>query len=372
VVIAAYQLNWSNLYPILSPSLLLFFLISFLVALVLAFLSRHVMHIEFMEIACGRYNAQVCLVVIFGVIIEFLNAKKIPLVAVLMSDATFDYRQFGLPFLHVLIVTFSSFAAVLLFHELVSKFRWRELFFYLVYLGIAVLIMNRGMFLMIVVASLFVGLLKWDTGRIWMITGFFVAILFYGFGILGNLRHAHTIKSDLMIKMSKASPAFQHSIMPKPYIWGYVYLTSPLANFQKTLDKADPGLRWMRWKHFLNFELLPDFISKRTASWLDIKRIDPPQITDWLTASTMYSRSFLFLGWTGVVLMFLFFAVTTIGYRKILGARSRYSVTGFALLNTVIVFNSFDNMYAFTGLIFQLAYPVTFIIAERTFKRPLI
>jgi hypothetical protein len=134
-------------------------------------------------------------------------------------------------------------------------------------------------------------------------------------------------------------------------------VSSPLANLQNTINESPPARE--EWMPFINYELLPDFISKRTGNLLMVDKRYPVRVEGWLTASTFYSGSYVYLGWSGIVVMYLFFLITTFLYPFIL-KKDKYYVTGLAILNTLVLYNTFDNMYAFTGLCFQLIYPVLF------------
>ena len=128
-----------------------------------------------------------------------------------------------------------------------------------------------------------------------------------------------------------------------------------MANLQYTIDKArvDDSCA-----EFLNFELLPDFISKRIATLFKIERSAGERIVPWLTVSTFYAHAYATVGWPGMLIMFIFFVTTTFAYLILLRKSSAYYVTGFAVMNALVLFNTFDNMYAFTGMSLQLIYPL--------------
>jgi hypothetical protein len=223
-----------------------------------------------------------------------------------------------------------------------------------------ILIVSRGMLFVILTGCLFVFLLSLKHIRLRIIVRIGVAalVVFYFFGIIGNLRQANETSSKYMLEISKATPAFRESFIPDEYIWAYMYISSPLANFQNTINNCEHCSS--NFAPFLNYEFLPDFISKRTGKFFDIEKGDVPRIADWLTVSTFYARPYYFLGWWGLIIMFSFFIITTLLYIFLVKKSSPYYVTGLAIINTMILFNTFDNMYAFTGLSFQLVYPIIF------------
>lgn len=358
LVLLVYSLGWSHLYPELSFSLLAFFFVTFLVSLFFGVVVQGKKRIEYKTITWNEKTTLYLALIWVGYSMEFLYNGGIPLSLLLLKGVQDDRELFGIPTFHVLLVTFSSFYSVYIFHQLRSDFRKSRLLIFLLSILPAVLIVNRGMLLMILTSCLFVYLLSLKKIRFNVILGvtFFVLVIFYLFGVMGNLRQTNTTSSNYILQSSRASESFKNSIIPNEYIWAYIYISSPLANLQTTIERLPPVND--SWVAFLNFEILPDFISKRTGPLLDVERQGTPTVAGWLTVSTCYARSYVFLGWLGIIILFLFFISTTFIYLFALMKTSEYYVVGLAILNTLVLYNTFDNMYAFTGLNFQLLYPL--------------
>lgn len=225
---------------------------------------------------------------------------------------------------------------------------------------------------MVLGSCLFVYLLSLKTVSPKVVT--FLTILILGilfvFGIFGNLRitSGTTTSSEYMLKISEATPEFTESVIPKPYIWTYMYVSSPMANLQNTVILSNPYQRSA--KSFFIHELFPDFIAKRIGARLGIERSDVPRIANWLTVSTFYARPYAFMGWAGMWIMFSLMCLVNVFYLFFIPTKSRYYVTGLAILNSIVLFNTFDNMYSVTGLVFQLFYPLFFSIVFRRSSEP--
>ncbi len=363
LVLLVYSLGWSGLYPDLSFSLLLFFGISFIVSFVLGAFIDRLKRIEYKELSWNPRIKLYLSLVWAGYLLEFIYNRGIPL-QLLLLGIKYDYTQFGIPTFHVFLATFSNFLSVYIFHQLISDFNRRRLVFFILSILPAVLIINRGMLFMTLTACLFVYLLSLGRISLKVLGGVVILILavLYLFGIMGNLRQTdgRTMDSDYMLEASFATSSFRDSPVPKPYIWSYLYISSPLANLQNTILQSNNLDQ--SWLSFFNYEVLPDFISKRTGSMFEIPKYDMPRVAPWLTVSTFYARAYVFLGWIGIILMFIFFLTTTLVYVLILHKNSKYYITGLAILSTLVLYNTFDNMYSFSGINLQLVYPLILTI----------
>jgi len=364
LVFAVYSLGWSNLYPSLSFPLVLFFFMTFIVSCFFGFVVHVLRRIEYKEITWNERTIFYLLLVLIGYLAEFVYNKGVPL-QMLLQGVEYDYTSFGIPTFHVFLVTFSSFLSVYIFHQLCSDFNKKRLIYFLLSVIPPVLIISRGTLFMMLTSCLFVYLLSIRTIKLKIVLGIFflVLLVFYLFGVMGNLRQSKGVSttSEIMLETSMATNSFKNSFVPKEFIWSYLYISSPLANLQNATNHAQVEYSF---GSFLNYEILPDFISKRIEKISTVQKKDVPRIAGWLTVSTFYARSYVFLGWIGILTIFVFFIGTTFTYIFLLRKGSKYYVTGLSILNTLVLFNTFDNMYAFTGLNFQLIYPLLFSVIE--------
>jgi hypothetical protein len=288
----------------------------------------------------------------------------------------YNYRQFGFPSVHVFTVTFASFYTVYLLGLFLSTRKRIYLILYVINLAAALLIYSRAMLLFNLFASFQVWLFY--TGGISRLqwAGLFVGmvVLAYGFGWMGSKRvsfeNGKSYDPSLFLNIGEATSGFRNSIVPPEFFWSYVYLSSPLANFQQNLNtypvpKPTPGL----WARMINNEMLPDFISKRINRIFSTGRSDEHAIPGKpFNVSTVYSRSYCYLGWTGLLVMGLFVACVPLIYAYLLPENS-YSFAGLAILNTMYFFLFYDNTIRFTGLSLQLAYPFLLPVGEWLYRR---
>lgn len=364
-----YSLNWSGLYPALSWSLSLFFASAFLLSLYLGGIIDKYNPIRYQSVESENIN-RVLFIIYSLTISEFIYNGGIPLLMV-FSEESYDYTQFGIPVIHPVIATFTSFYTVYVFHLALSA-KFKKHFGSLVLLlAIPLLIYNRGMLLISLTSFLFVFFMyirKVRLKRVIWISAF-ILLIFYGFGVLGNYRMVGSSSNEYFLKVTKASNSFKKSKIPEEFLWSYIYISSPLANLQYNVN-TNPALN-SEVKSFLFCELLPDFVSKRISAVVGAEQMEKVGVADFLTVGTIFSRSYSALGWIGMVIMFSFLMGLTFLYVLLLKNSNKYYVTGIALINTFIVYNSFSNMIYFSGVSLQLIYPIFAIYFKRIslFKR---
>lgn len=368
IVIVTYQFGWSSLYPKLSFLLLLFFIVTFIVSLLLGATIDKYNPIIYSEIENTDFVKRTIIGIYILLIIEFIYTKGIPLLLV-FSSSTFRYEEFGIPTLHPILATFTSFYTVYVFHAWLSEKKLKNLIYFLLLLLFPILIYNRGMLLISLVSCLIVFLLSIKKvklkARIYIAV--LVVVLLYFFGVLGNYRMVKSSSNEYFMEVAEATDSFRNSRIPKEYFWSYIYISSPLANLQNNINENGP--EQIRVKDFISTELLPDFISKRLAKLIHAEQGEIVQIASFLTVGTVFARSYSLLGWAGIYLMYLFIAAFVFLYIIILRKSNKYYVTGISILSTFIIFNAFSNMIYFSGLSFQLTFPIILGIFKLRIKR---
>ncbi len=372
VAMLAYALGWSDLFPPLSVQLLLFLLLTIILHMAFSYHWKQNI-IVFKSSDNSFFNPVIITLLICALwTADFIYEGGVPLIKILFKQP-YNYRLFGVPSLHVFTVTFSSFFTVYLFTLFVSSRQRIYLYLYLVNIVFAILIYNRGMFIFNIVSTAFVYFLS-SPFLTWKRVSFLFTIFFlvvFLFGLMGSLRVSFEAKrkydSNIFLNIGKASANFRESWIPKDFFWGYVYLSSPVANLQQNINTFDvPPFSISRMVQHLHNEMLFDFISKRINRILGMERERENTIPGRpFNVSTVYSRSFSYQGWTGMFMIGAFVLTLPLLYAKMLPL-TRYNLTGIAILNTMYLFLFFDNTIRFTGLGFQLVYPMVFPLIEKT------
>lgn len=367
VALILYPLGWSDLYPPLSTPVVLFLGGTVIIHLIAGVYLAKTKLVTFTRLPAPASRQSLLHVTLFIYVLwtaEFLYARNIPLLSIL-THQPYDYRTFGIPSLHVFVVTFSSFYTIFLFHHYLSRRSRRTLAFFLINLGAALLIYNRGMFLFNLSACLLLFLIY--KGRLSFrqlaLISVFVLIVSYLFGVMGSLRVSNEARTPYsnrhFLATGEASQSFRNSVVPPEFFWAYVYATSPLANLEQNVRSGhveeittSAAFQWF------NNELLFDFISKRVNAATGHERPRIETIPGPFNAPTVYSGSFRYLGFTGLFLMALALCVVPSIYFKAMTPSSPFFLTGLAIMNAIFLFAVFDNTIRFTGFSFQLVYPI--------------
>jgi oligosaccharide repeat unit polymerase len=372
-----YQLGWSEIYPPLRPGLL-----GFLIASIVAhfFFSRRWAKNENTKsdadfVAQPKLNPRFVTVFLYFLwLADFLYEGGIPLIKMLLN-VPYDYKKFGLPSVHVFNVTFTSFYSIyLLYLFLVSK-KKEYLFLYLINMVSAILISSRSMFVFNLSSSFFLYLLclkKIPYKRLLFIVPL-VVIFFYFFGVAGTARVSYESKTSYdrnsFLDNGRATIGFRNSSIPKEFFWPYIYISSPMANLQTNINTYPiRPITPRRVLEYINNEWIYESFSKRVNRLLCSERENENIIKDPFNVSTVYSRSYSYLGWPGIIAMGLFVLIIPGAYRKLI-ANNPYQLIAIAILCTTYLFMTYDNTIRFMGLGFQLVYPLVFPFFENAFSK---
>lgn len=383
LILVLYSLGWSDLYPEISLMTKCFFIISSIISLIFGYLfDKKFVKSKSDEIIFSNKKVEnksylniknITIAILIANVVEFIYSGAIPFVEIAILKNDYLYLEYGgIPTFHVILFTFNAFFAVFIFHRLLIENKRSYIIYFILNLLPSALTYNRGMLMMIGISCVSVFVLeKWEgllhIKRI-VILAILGIIFIYFFGIAGNIRSNSTYDIDVkstdsryIMMVGEASKEFRHSIIPNPMFWGYIYMTSPLANFETNVNYYEnANLDIDSVGKFINKSIMPDFISKRIDGFFDYDYDEVKQVSPNLTVSSFLSDAFVNLGWIGVIAIFVYFIVLVWIYRFLLGENSSFLITGMSILNTITMLNFFSNMFTFSGLSFQLIYPVIF------------
>ena len=371
--LAVYQLGWSDAYPPLNSSLLLFLVVSIVLATVLAnWWSKHPVTKKTESLKVDPWLVTGFLYLLW--VADFIHEGGMPLYKTL-NNIPYDYKKFGVPSLHVLAVTFGSFYCVHLFHAYLTERKKKFLLLYFINMSAAILIYSRSMLFFNLASSAFLYLLtfKQIPYRKLAVGIPIIIILFYFFGVAGTKRVSFESNSEydpgIFLETGRATSAFKNSFIPKEFFWPYIYISSPLANFQVNINTYPvKPIDTKRVLEFVNNELLFESISKRINALAGIEREKENTIKDPFNVSTVYSRGYSYLGWAGILVTSVFILVIPIFYLKVI-RQNPYQLPAIAILCTTYLFLTYDNTLRLMALGFQLVYPFVLPLAEKWLLR---
>jgi hypothetical protein len=361
LALSVYSLGYSDLYPQLEQPLVWFLVATCAVSGLLAWaVGGNANAFEY-----GRESLNISLFIFLAIMgvfaAEVIANGGIPLY-LLTSNADFSYLDFGIPTVHVAFVGFCDFYAVYWFDLYISGRGRSFLALSLAATSTSLLIVSRGAFIITLMALVIVYVQRRGFNRKLLVS--FVACVgatLWGFAFVGDLRTHGATGESIILTLGEASDSFLESAVPTTLFWPYLYVSAPLANLQLNVSgrvaNDSPAL-------YFSMEWLPDFVSKRIVTEETISESTPLRVKNELTVATMYGRGFLLLGWFGLLLSYVYFAIVSLAVLTIL-RKSKYFIAASSILSSLAFLSIFDNMYVFAGGITQILAALLLFLFER-------
>jgi hypothetical protein len=152
----------------------------------------------------------------------------------------------------------------------------------------------------------------------------------------------------------------------------YLYVSSPLANLQKNIDKNFEEYKKKNFKEFLFYCLIPESFTLRLERFLDLSPPSCDLISPNLIVGTFYMVSFYTMGWYGMVIMDLFLFIFILLCLFVIRKWRTFGLETFSLLSataSLLIFSNFLNRLDVILMLF--VYPVFFhLVISRSSKTP--
>lgn len=357
LVLFLYTLKWSDLYPSFSLSLSFFIFSTLIFSIFMMFLfNTIIIKKRKITIRPVEKNKVIYLLffLIFSLILEFLYHGLVPLFLV-VKGIDYDYTEFGIPVFHVFLLSYVTLLGTLYFYRfLIFKKKYYLLIFFFS-LIFSLLIVNRGTLIFIIVSAMIsYSSINLNISKVLKILATFFVVIFI-FGLLGNLRMASSgyKDEDAIIKIGQASDSYLKTNLPPETFWAYLYMTSPYANLENEVKQREFSNVYS-WGIFLNYEILPDFISKRT----DFENSKSNLLTDELNVRTMYGGPINKMGFLGGVIIYFWYVFSIFLTTRLV--KSEFFIPRVISLSTLSCFLVFDNVLKFSGFVFQFFILICF------------
>lgn len=367
-ILLLYQIGWSDFYPELNGFLIYFMAITIFISLIFAIIQSKNLVIPTENIKLSPGFIKKSLIIIFlGYSLDFLYESTIPLLRT-FSDSDYSYEDFsGIPTVHVILATFNIFFSMIMFSYYMSYKSKKNFFLFVLTMIPYVLLLNRGAFMIVFCAVIFIYLSKIKSINVKNIfkSLAILGVILYLFGVVGNIRQKQTKnEKTYLLRIGGATDEFLESGIPAEFYWSYIYMISPVGNLQNLIDEKRDDFNTDNFGFFISTELFPDFISKRVSSVMGYDEIIEKDlgsrylVTINLNAPTTYFRPYLQLGSGGMILIFIVIMFSAWIYPKILKRSSPYYMISIASLNSIILLSTFNNMWYNVGTI--LLWPLIF------------
>lgn len=371
-VLIIYSLGWSELTQPLKVPLILF--LAFVLVSLLIFSKIYNTYFPPRRMLAFKFKEPTKIWILIGLLsmaAEFIYEGAVPILELVVFKNSYNYVDFaGIPGFHVFAVTYTSFLGLWLWDMFLQDKRWFNFLLAGFFMSYPILLFNRGGFIFNIVSAVFILMYRVDEIQLSAkkIAVLFVAVIgfTYAFGVFGNLRSFgastsnnsdYFSESGYISDVGKATKEFQKSTIPKEFFWMYLYVSTPIANLQNIVEKNEP---MNSPEAFMTESVLPDFIGKRIAEGRGIQVADDKLIAKTFNVSTFFADAYKTMGFFGLILIVFYFAFFIFGFTYLYSMLNTQRVVGMSILFTVAIFCLFSNMMTFSGLSFQLIYPVLF------------
>lgn len=363
-----FQFHWGTILVPLSSQVTIFLLVFIFIMLFLGYIFSKIQRIKPSEIEIktprtDMSNLNIYLV-LFLTLIEGAYFKGFPILG------TISYSQFGIPTIHPLILTFNSYIFVstcYLFSINGTRFNKKKYILQLIVLSIPYIIeVNRGMLIMTIIAggiAYIMGSNLKITFKNWIKLIISSVIAIYLFGLSGNFRinifskgTEKFFNSQYILSLGGASTSNNFNLF-EPFYWGYIYLTSSLANLNSTTTLLFIENHKNSLTKFFITQFFPDFLTKRIFP--EALNMSQTRVNSQFTTGTVFNSAFYLYGWSGILLTLLYATIFPFILHLLLkDGEYRYYVIGFSFLCSMYLFLGFSSMFSFTGLSLPIFYAV--------------
>lgn len=368
VAAVVYEFGWSTFYPDLTSGLLCFIAFTIFIAIFLGYLYGHLNLNDKKNNCLQIVNVnKICIIflgIFGGMICEAIYSGGFPL----FSPGTVIYAEFGIPTFHVIWMALKDFFVLTTYMMYLKNHRKIILLLCILALVLDLFIVNRADFLYLSMAMFIIYVMERRVAIFSVKKSILLAIaclsIFYIFGVLGNYRSVVAFggeySNDFILSVGQASNNFKNSIIPGEFFWSYLYISSPLANFQHTIDMNNPDIDYLLSLRdvisALGDSVVPDFLSKRLMPWIGYDNVQTELLVDNLTVCTMYNQAYLFGGYIGCILQFLFLVLFFFLIKILCRKNTDLQIISNAVLVVMGAFSIFNNMLVFSGWIGQLLF----------------
>lgn len=355
--------NVSYFFPKISTALILFITLTIFISIILGIFQRN--QIKRLSKGVKLFSDRAIIIcasiTIFTSIIDGVFSGGFPIFG------SVNYVTFGIPTIHPMLIIFSTTLSVLLFSYFILTKKRKYLFFFIIFLIPATVSLSRGTIIMIILCCAWCYLYrsKINFKKIFGITILTVAMM-YIFGLVGNYRlnkqvygfnNGGIFNSSLIEEIGGVASSDSKLA---PFYWSYIYMASPIASLQKTIDSG-VSLAKTDISEYTVTQFFPDAISGKVFPNHkgEIKNFSPvTQINSSLTVGTVFRESYLMMGWLGLFTMWIGFTIIEIIYLYLLEIFApEFSLFGLSVINTIYALFIFSNMLSYSGLSLLLVMP---------------
>ncbi len=356
LAILLYQISPSRLNRPLHIGLLLFLIASILISSALAVWFNFKFHNRSFRIRYRRTPLFVLPLLWILYIAEFIYSRDVPLLSAVFGSGEVAYSTFGIPTLHVLISTFSTFFCIYSFFMFLHFRKRLDLALAITTFAFFALIYSRGMLLFLVVSIVLIFLMDKKI-RLWHYAALLglAVVGMWLFGAMGNVRVGGPFYDSALIMEIAQIEGDRYSIFA-PFYWVEEYIVCSLRNLNFNI-----GLHGSGNLTELFCSILPDFIAKRIFPDIDLMS-RMLRVTNGLTTGSAYISGYIAFGFFGMTVGLLLFMAIPIFFMHLRPLPDEYKIICLVMLFYLLGMTIFDNMITYSGYSFSIAMALAFAV----------
>ena len=353
-VLGLYTLGLSSFNTRLDNKLVIFILVTSFISLILGMMFNKKFKNFCLDNEEEPLKKKIILITLLY-FIEFVALRTVPFIDIVFLKRT-NYGDFmGIPYLHVLLIGFTSFYIQKCFLNYLKLKDKKYIKYITILLLLFLLCYTRSMiminFIMIIISSIAIYRKNIAIKLKNIIISFF-AILFilYLYGGIGNLRDGYSWNDNSYIEKIGLYTKFPR-ILPKQYMWSYSYLTSPLANLNHNIIN-NYYVKKNTYKGIV-IESLPSTITKRVFS-NEVMYNNPILLREYFNAVTGWCNVYLYCGYFGMYILYCIFIILTLIVLRLLESKKDENLRIITLSTLCIVYSFmfFYNTLTYVGIAF--------------------
>lgn len=366
VVLMFYCFGWSEFSMSMEPELLVFILFTVIVSLVISYFCKNEKYAKIKKPSNKTGIITVVLIACF--FLNFLYGGYIPLFGI--ASGRNEYQSYpGIKGLLPFCISFSMYYYFVLVYHYFSFKKKRYIFEALGIILCFLLMYSRSSILYCILGTVVEWLLLKKNLRsirfIYVIIAFVLAIIaIWLFGVLGNIRSGYAWNDCSYIEMLGKFKNYPNWLS-KQFMWGYLYIITPLANLNYNVAQAH---HVMEFDRFLVC-LVPEFISNRFfADLVTTSENQTLLIESYFNAQSTYVETYYSLGIIGCYLNYFAFLILLTIVNKIRKICTPFSVVPSTVLTIFFTLSFFYNVFYYTLPTMIVAWCVLHMICKRMFK----
>ncbi|ENX3948373.1 hypothetical protein ACFO1C_003748 [Photobacterium damselae] len=305
-VMLLYNNNWVDFYLPLNPItviiLIVYILLNFGAGLFWHFLKFDYVDVNLFKVKSNRIYGRKLYIIGCVLIIAECVLQTPPILGYV------KYTEFGYPIIHVVSLCFINVGLLLL---IVSNCLDRTTYKYILFAFLlSILIVNRFQILTVLLLAVIYFFNSRNINFKYIIIGFIGAAgIVWGFGELGIYRMKEILDIDYqqaknyILIAGHASDLYKSYNFPISFFWLFLYITSPLANFNYNVIINSNFHCFSNVGELIVNEILPQTISKH---FLNYSHIEPSLLVDNFNVSMGIVGVYNYLGFLGILIYFLY------------------------------------------------------------------